>query len=113
MIQAAGILFKAPTGRVLLLQRSSEGDHPGEWCTPGGKIEDGETAQQAAFRECFEELGYRAGVGPEIMRRVKDGVDFTTFLNECDCEFTPILNEEHIAFEWVDISQHIKDLELS
>lgn len=38
MIAAAGILFMAQDGRVLLVQRSAEGDHAGEWCIPGGKV---------------------------------------------------------------------------
>lgn len=105
MMQAAGILFRAPSGRVLLLQRSDEGDAAGTWAIPGGKIEEGETAEKAAFRECFEEMNYRGAPGVQLMRRVKDGVDYTTFLNECDSEFTPILNEEHISFAWVDMSK--------
>lgn len=36
------------------------------------------------------------------MRRVKDDVDYTTFLKKVDSEFTPKLNEEHTAWAWVD-----------
>lgn len=32
-------------------------DHPGQVCLPGGRIESGESAQQAAEREFCEELG--------------------------------------------------------
>ncbi len=102
MIFAAGILFLASTGRVLLLQRSAEGDAAGSWCIPGGKIEEGETPEQAAVREVFEETGYRAGyAGTVHFRRVKDDVDFTTYLRRIEDEFLPKLNEEHDAYAWV------------
>jgi mutator protein MutT len=102
VIHAAGILFRSPSGRVLLLLRSAEGDAGGTWGTPGGKIEDGETPEQAAVRETLEETGYRAGhAGTFHMRRVKDGVDYTTFLRNIDDEFVPKLNKEHTAFMWV------------
>ena len=32
-------MFMTPDKRVLFLQRSGEGDHAGEWCLPGGKID--------------------------------------------------------------------------
>lgn len=102
MIHAAGILFLSQAGRVLLLQRSDEGDMAGTWCIPGGKIEDGETPEQAAVREVLEETGYRAGhAGILHFHRVKYGVDFTTFLRRVEDEFLPKLNNEHTAYAWV------------
>lgn len=103
MIYASGILLLSKAGRVLLLQRSLVGDHPGEWCFPGGKIEDGESPANAALRECLEETGYRVGaVDGVLCTRVAEDVHFTTFRAKCEDEFVPKLNDEHVAFAWVN-----------
>ncbi|WP_371155595.1 CoA pyrophosphatase [Jannaschia sp. 2305UL9-9] len=44
--------------RLLLTKRSSRlRHHPGQIAFPGGKLEEGETAEQAALREAREEVG--------------------------------------------------------
>ena len=106
MIKAAGILFFSQ-GKVLLLKRSAEGDHAREWCIPGGKIEDGENADQAARRELTEECGvtYTGELAP-IMHTEDGNIDYTTFLTECQDQFTPKLNDEHTAFLWANIEDY-------
>jgi 8-oxo-dGTP pyrophosphatase MutT (NUDIX family) len=102
MNYASGIILQSSEGRVLILQRSKTGDHAGEWCFPGGGVEDGETTPNAAVRECLEETGYRVGsVGAELCTRVAEDVHFTTYLVKVDDEFVPRLNSEHVAWAWV------------
>lgn len=77
----------------------------GLWAFPGGRIEDGESAEQAAYREFLEETGHRLGsVGKQLMIRTKDDGDgpvtFTTFIADCNSEFIPRLNDEHSSFGW-------------
>jgi len=57
---AAGVIRDA-AGRVLLARRPEGGHLGGLWEFPGGKIEPGESAEQALRRELAEELGIRPG----------------------------------------------------
>lgn len=105
MIYAAGILFIAKD-QVLLLRRSPQGDHAGEWSFPGGKIEPGETAEQAAVRECSEEMGGCPQGTRALFARRNDGqVDFTTFLQRVEEPFRPALNDEHDGFMWAPLGE--------
>jgi ADP-ribose pyrophosphatase YjhB (NUDIX family) len=45
-------------GEVLLIKRSDNG----RWCLPGGHVDYGETIQQTAIREAYEETGVRIKV---------------------------------------------------
>lgn len=56
MARAAGIAF-LHGGRVFLGKRGPDGDAPGTWAFPAGKIEPGESPEAAARRECYEEVG--------------------------------------------------------
>lgn len=115
MITAAGILFKGPGDQVLFLKRSANADHPGEWCFPGGRRETGETLEACAEREAIEEVGsIPEGVREEWTRQITPTgipaivpgdassaeVDFTTFIQNVDECFIPVLNDEHTGWAW-------------
>jgi hypothetical protein len=58
----------------------------------------------------WEETGYRlSGGGKFLMQRVKDGVDFTTYLADVDDEFVPKLNHEHSAYGWFDPNEVLEE----
>jgi 8-oxo-dGTP pyrophosphatase MutT (NUDIX family) len=60
----------APRASVLLTLRSSRlRTHTGQISFPGGRIEPGETPEQAALRECEEETGIPAHL-PEVLGRL-------------------------------------------
>ena len=63
-------------GRVLLVKR---GHAPlkGQWSLPGGRVETGETLEQAVAREVLEETGVTIEVGPivEVLDRISRDVD--------------------------------------
>jgi 8-oxo-dGTP diphosphatase len=63
VIVAAAIITE---GRVLACERSAPPEVAGRWEFPGGKVEPGETDEQALARECVEELGVRVAVGDRI-----------------------------------------------
>jgi len=53
-------------GRILIAQRRPDGLLGGLWEFPGGKVEPGESLDEAASREVMEEAGVRARVGEKI-----------------------------------------------
>ena len=58
---AVGVLLK-PDGAYLLTSRPEGKVYAGYWEFPGGKLEAGETVEQALRRELHEELGITIGM---------------------------------------------------
>ena len=60
----AGLLVR--DGLVLICQRRPDQPMALQWEFPGGKIEQGESPEQALARELQEELGILAKIGPRV-----------------------------------------------
>lgn len=89
-------------GKIFATQRGY-GDFKGGWEFPGGKIEVGETPQEALIREIKEELEVEIKVG-DLIDTVE--YDYPTFHLSMDCFWTSIVSgdlvlKEHEAAKWL------------
>ena len=64
-------------GRLALIERHRDGDH--YYLFPGGGVEPGETAAQAAIREAWEELGVHVELGDVLYEEALGDVRFVYF----------------------------------
>jgi len=102
-------------GKILIAHRNPSGQMGNRWEFPGGKIDSGESDQEAVVREMQEEFG--------IQVSVLDKITSGTF-KHCDKEFMlevyfikvphdGIKNKykltEHTEYKWVDINDIPED----
>ncbi len=83
------------------------GEFKGGWEFPGGKIEPGETPQEALKREIVEELATEINVG-ELIDTIE--YDYPTFHLSMDCFWCEISSgelelKEHEAAKWLTKEQ--------
>ncbi len=96
-------------GKVLCMQRGqtrySYTSHL--WEFPGGKIEPGETPEQALHRELLEEMDYEVEVQELLATVTHDYPDFTITLAayRCTASTTAFTMREHAASRWLPWSE--------
>jgi 8-oxo-dGTP diphosphatase len=67
VVPCVGAVVLDAAGRLLLIRRGHE-PHAGLWSLPGGRVEAGETLEQAVRREVLEETGLPVVPGPVVGR---------------------------------------------
>lgn len=88
---------------IIFATQRGYGDLKGGWEFPGGKIEEGETPQEALVREIKEELETEIVVG-ELIDTIE--YDYPTFHLSMDCFWAEIVTgdlvlKEHEAAKWL------------
>ena len=97
---------------VIFATQRGYGEFKDGWEFPGGKIEKGETPQEALKREIREELDTEISVG-ELIDTIE--YDYPTFHLSMDCFWCEIVKgdlvlKEHKTARWLD-SKSINDVE--
>lgn len=92
---------------IIFATQRGYGDFKGGWEFPGGKIEAGETPQEALKREIMEELDTEIEVG-ELIHTIE--YDYPTFHLSMDCFWSEIVKgdlvlKEHEAARWLTREQ--------
>lgn len=90
-------------GKLLICQRPANKARALLWEFVGGKVEPGETKEQALIRECQEELAVTLSVGRVFMEVDHDYPDLNvhlTLFNAEICQGTPQMLE-HNDIRWI------------
>lgn len=90
-------------GKILLGKRP-KGSLQGQWEFPGGKIEIGETPEEALKRELTEELGIEADIGPLRLAATHTYGDRGVLILFFDVVFWKgeVKSKHHVELKWVD-----------
>ena len=103
----AAVIFRE--GKVLCVQRA---EHASEyislkWEFPGGKVEIGESREEALVREISEELSVDIEVSEFLMTVEHTYPDFhlTMHVFKCVLDQGEITLNEHVALKWLSIDE--------
>ena len=93
-------------GRILATQRGY-GEHKGMWEFPGGKMEMGETEEEAIVREIREELNVEIRVERKVCTVEYDYPNFhlTMHCHWCSIEQGKQVLNEHQSASWLEKSE--------
>ncbi|QOV90204.1 8-oxo-dGTP diphosphatase MutT [Humisphaera borealis] len=95
-------------GRVLITRRHDDGRHlAGFWEFPGGKVEPGESLEDALRRELAEELDIKVSVRSTLQASTHDYPSATVVLHPFICDLSagdpkPLASQE---FRWVTLTE--------
>ena len=95
-------------GEDVLLIRRGQAPRAGEWSLPGGRIEPGETEQDAALRELREETGVEAELGVKVAVIDADFEGFAYRLHDYAAEWVsgePVGADDALEAAFVEVAR--------
>ena len=94
-------------GKFMVCQRPAHKARGGLWEFVGGKIEAGETPQEALVRECREELSVTVTVGELFMTVIHEYPDLTVRLALYNAEIKSGIPKkiEHSDIRWIPVGE--------
>lgn len=109
-VRVVAAVIKTENGKgqpIIFATQRGYGDLKGGWEFPGGKIEEGETPQEALKREIMEELDTEISVG-DLIDTIE--YDYPTFHLSMDCFWCQIVKgdlvlKEHEAAKWLRMDE--------
>lgn len=93
--------------RFMICQRPAHKARGLMWEFVGGKVEPGETKQQALVRECREELAVELSVGDEFMAVTHEYPDLTVHLTLFNARIAAGMPQklEHNDIRWITVDE--------
>lgn len=113
---AVRVLLQDNNGKILIIKRSTDSKtNPGKWELPGGKVDQGESFDQALIREVYEEtclkiaLNHVIGISEQSLPLIR-AVHIIMFGKIIEGELN--LSSEHEGYAWV-FFEDLHDYELA
>lgn len=104
LLQVVAAIIKKDN-KILCTQRSDKGETALKWEFPGGKIEAGETNEEALVREIKEELEMEVEVRDYLMTVSHQYSSFNIVMHGyvCNASDEEIVLNEHVDSCWLDV----------
>lgn len=103
----AGVIFWKD--QVLCVQRAKNKLHyiSEKFEFPGGKVEEGETKEEALHRELLEELNLSTNINSYFLKVVHQYPDFELTMHSfvCEVDSKELTLHEHIDEKWLEIDK--------
>lgn len=116
IFSAGGVLFDKTSQKVFLVLKQKTG----EWLLPKGRLEKGESIEETARREIFEETGYENSIRGLLSTQIReDIVDsskhkiifwFLSILNTDKRASNTQMSDENFSGKWFDMSGAVEIL---
>lgn len=103
MINVVAAIIRDEDNKILIAQRNLKKSQGGLWEFPGGKIEPGETREQAIVREIKEEMNIEIKVEKYLAEKVFEYPEKTINLIALKCRIVngKIKLNEHEDIRWI------------